>query len=73
MELFAFGMLAGALLALVMVGGYHVVFDKDTSDGNNGSNSDHNEPNWDSRRDDRRYKEMALLEHAKRIGVKLGG
>ena len=73
MELFAFGILAGVVLTLIMIGGYYVIFDKGELNEYRSSNSDNTKSCGNSGGNDRRYKELALLEHAKRIGVKLGG
>lgn len=72
MELFAFGILAGAVLTLIMIGGYYVIFDKGELNKYRGSNSDNTKSCGNSGGADRHYKELELLEHAKRIGVKLG-
>ena len=78
MELFAFGMLAGALLALIFIGGLNVAMDKGELNKSNSSNIDCNDDGGDNRSLDRcvdksKIKEVMLLEHAKRIGVRLGG
>ena len=78
MELFAFGMLAGVIFALIFIGGMHIAMDKGesnkSSDNNNGSNvDDRNRGGMDRRTEESKIKEVMLLEHAKRIGVRLGG
>lgn len=78
MELFAFGMLAGVVFALIFMGGLNIAMDKREHDGSNNSNIDCDDGGGDNRSLDRcddksKIKEVMLLEHAKRIGVKLGG
>ena len=73
MELFCVGVIAGAVITLIMVGGYYVIFDKGESDKHRDSDSDNPVSDRDYRSVDRHYKEMALLEHAKELGVKLYG
>lgn len=78
MELFAFGMLAGALLALVFIGGLNIAMDKRELNGSNDSSTNCDDNGGDNRSLDRhddksKIKEIMLLEHAKRIGVRLGG
>lgn len=78
MELFAFGMLAGVVFALIFMGELNIAMDKGESnkpsDNNNGSNvDDRNCGGVDRRTEESKIKEVMLLEHAKRLGVKLGG
>ena len=78
MELFAFGMLAGALLALIFIGGLNIAMDKREHDGSDSNNINCDDNGRDNRSLDRcdnesKIKEVMLLEHAKRIGVRLGG
>ena len=78
MELFAFGMLAGALLALIFIGGLNIALDKRELNGSDNSDINHNDNGGNNRSLDRcddksKIKEVMLLEHAKKIGVRLGG
>lgn len=78
MGLFAFGMLAGIIFALIFIGGMSIAMDKresnKSSDNNNGSNVDNRDCRGvDRHTEESKIKEVMLLEHAKRLGVKLGG
>ena len=78
MGLFAFGMLAGALFALILIGGINIAMDKREHDGSNSNNINRDNNDGDNRSMDRsdnesKIKEVMLLEHAKRLGVRLGG
>ena len=78
MDLFAFGVLAGIIFALIFIGGMSIAMDKGESNKSCIDNDNNNEYNRDCGSMDRhteesKIKEIMLLEHAKRIGVKLGG
>ena len=78
MGLFAFGMLAGVVFALILIGGMSIAMGKGESNkssgNNNGSNMDDRDcGGMDRRTEESKIKEVMLLEHAKRLGVRLGG
>ena len=53
MELFCVGVIAGALITLIMVGGYYVIFDKGESNEHRDSDSDNPVSDRDYRSVDR--------------------
>lgn len=72
MELFCVGVIAGAIITLIMVGGYYVIFDKDPSDGNNGSDCNDSFGYRNNRSMDGHNKRVEeTVKHAKKMGVKL--
>jgi hypothetical protein len=78
MGLLGLGMLLGSVLTLILIGGLIIAMGKGESNkssgNNNGSNvDDRNRGGMDRRAEESKIKEVMLLEHAKRLGVRLGG
>jgi hypothetical protein len=78
MGLLGLGVLLGSVLTLILIGGLIIAMDKGESNkpsnNNNGSNMDDRDcRGMDRRTEESKIKEVMLLEHAKRLGVRLGG
>jgi hypothetical protein len=72
MELFAFGILAGAVLSLITIGGINIAMDKGESSEYRSNDGDNNMGHWHSRSVDRLNKDIKEInDHAKKLGVKL--
>lgn len=71
MEIFAFGMLAGGLLGLIVIGAMNVAMDKGESSEYRSNDCGRSEYNRNNSRMDRHHKILEIKELAKRMKIKL--
>ena len=73
MEIFVFGVFAGMIAAMILIGVVTIGMGKTESNEHRSDNSDNTSSDGECRSVDRHIKEVEILDLAKRIGVRLGG